>query len=433
MSVVVVVALGAGVAGTEGVGLGLFMPLVQALEAPSSESLVAGRVGALLDAPFAGLAPKDRIQALLACLFAILVLRNLMVFVHGVLAGRLTSRLAHELRTRAVTQLLQVEEQWIARRDTGTWLNLLESQTWETAAAVGTLIGIVTRVCKIAVFAVGLVWISWRLTLVVATALGVVSLGVRLLARRVDALGHADKRAWEVMAQRMVEILRTLRTIHVFGRERFETVRFEACSDAERHTFQRLQALQAIVPPASEFLVAGLMLAVVWATLAAPTQLPAVLTFLAILYRLHPQVQQLDSGRVSLAAALAPAAAVMDLLAVNGKPVVRSGTRRFERLASGITLRDVALRYEDGTRGLEGVSLRIRAGVTTAVVGPSGAGKSTLVKLLLRLADPTAGTIEVDGVPLAELDLASWRSRIALVGQDVPLLDATVAENIAYG
>jgi subfamily B ATP-binding cassette protein MsbA len=55
------------------------------------------------------------------------------------------------------------------------------------------------------------------------------------------------------------------------------------------------------------------------------------------------------------------------------------------------------------------------------------------VKLLLRLADPTSGTILADGVPLPELDLADWRARIALVGQDVPLLDATIGENIAYG
>jgi len=431
--VAVIVTLGIGVACSEGIGLGLFMPLVQALEASQPGTIVGGRLGALVAAPFAGLAPDTRVRAVLVCLFGLLALRNLMVFAHGALLGGLTSRLAHELRCDVVTHLLRAEEQWVARRDTGTWMNLLESQTWETAAAVGALAGIATRLCKVAVFALALVWISWRMTLVVGLALGATSLAVRLLARRVDALGHAEKSAWETMAQRMVELLRTLRTIHVFGREPFEAGRFETCSDTERRTFRRLQVLQAIVPPASEFLVAALMLAVVSTALAAPGQLPAVLTFVAILYRLHPQMQQLDSGRVSLAAALAPASAVMRLVTSGEGAIVRSGTRRFERLATGIALEDVVLAYDDGTRALDGVRLHIPARATTAIVGPSGAGKSTLVRLLLRLAEPTAGRITVDGVPLPELDLTTWRARIALVGQDIPLLDASVAENIAYG
>jgi subfamily B ATP-binding cassette protein MsbA len=123
----------------------------------------------------------------------------------------------------------------------------------------------------------------------------------------------------------------------------------------------------------------------------------------------------------------------MQLVASGEGAFVRSGTRRFERLAMGIALEDVVLAYDDGTRALDGVRLHIPARATTAIVGPSGAGKSTLVRLLLRLAEPTAGRITVDGVPLPDLDLGTWRARIALVGQDIPLLDASVAENIAYG
>jgi subfamily B ATP-binding cassette protein MsbA len=375
----VLVALGVVVALSEGIGLGLFMPLLGGLEGASPAALAGGRLEAIVAAPFAGLAPPLRLRAVLLCLFFLLAVRNVTVLAHGTLLARLTSRLAHELRSAAVGQVLRGEERWLARRDTGAWLNLLESQTWETAAAVGALAGIATRLCKIGVFATALVCISWRLTLLVAVALRLVSLGVRLLARRVDGLGRAEKEAWEVLAQRLVETLRTLRTIRVFGREEFEQARFDACSDVERRTFQRLQVLQALVPPASEFLVATIMLVVLWSALATPGELPAVLAFLALLYRLHPQVQQLDAARVSLVAAFAPAAAVMELLAPGDEPVLRSGARRCERLETGITLREVTFRYEaGGPPALDRVSLHIPAGATTAIAGPSGAGKSTL-------------------------------------------------------
>jgi ABC-type multidrug transport system fused ATPase/permease subunit len=95
--------------------------------------------------------------------------------------------------------------------------------------------------------------------------------------------------------------------------------------------------------------------------------------------------------------------------------------------------RDVELVYDDGRVALAGATFDLRAGAVTAIVGPSGAGKSTIVKLLLRLVRPTAGTIELDGEPIDATDIASWRARVTVVGQDLPLFDASVAENIAYG
>jgi len=82
---------------------------------------------------------------------------------------------------------------------------------------------------------------------------------------------------------------------------------------------------------------------------------------------------------------------------------------------------------------LDGVSLVIRPGVRTVVTGPSGAGKSTLLALLLRFAEPSAGTIEAAGVPLARLDLEAWRAQIAWVPQRPHLFAGTVADNITLG
>src|SRR5262249_34176281 len=148
----------------------------------ASGAALGGRLGTLLDAPFASLDPALRVRAVLGALFALLLVRNLLVFLHGAAAGGLTSRTAHELRAHAVAVVVGAEEETLAARDMGAWLNLLESQTWETAAALGALAGIATRACKVFVFTVALVALSWRLTATVAIVLGVVSLGVRVLA-----------------------------------------------------------------------------------------------------------------------------------------------------------------------------------------------------------------------------------------------------------
>jgi subfamily B ATP-binding cassette protein MsbA len=75
----------------------------------------------------------------------------------------------------------------------------------------------------------------------------------------------------------------------------------------------------------------------------------------------------------------------------------------------------------------------IRPGVATALVGASGAGKSSFVDLIARLAEPQSGTIYHGDEPIGSFEAESWRSHVAIAGQNVELVDATIAENIAYG
>ncbi len=84
-----------------------------------------------------------------------------------------------------------------------------------------------------------------------------------------------------------------------------------------------------------------------------------------------------------------------------------------------------------GVEVLNGFDLTIPAGTSLAIVGPNGAGKTTLAKLLCRLYDPQAGAIRIDGVDLRELDIASWRSRLAAVFQDFIRYELSLAENVA--
>jgi ATP-binding cassette subfamily B protein len=97
-----------------------------------------------------------------------------------------------------------------------------------------------------------------------------------------------------------------------------------------------------------------------------------------------------------------------------------------------VVLRDVSLSYGAGDPALEDVSLEVEAGRVVALVGPSGSGKTSLVALLARLYDPTAGSVEIDGADLREVDVGSLRRQIAFVADDSFLFSATIAENIAY-
>jgi ABC-type multidrug transport system fused ATPase/permease subunit len=98
-----------------------------------------------------------------------------------------------------------------------------------------------------------------------------------------------------------------------------------------------------------------------------------------------------------------------------------------------VAFEGVRFAYPGGAEVLRGVDLVLEPGETVALVGPSGSGKSTLVQLLLRLYDPDAGVVRLDGQDVRELRLASLRQAVAVVPQDTPLWRASLAANIAFG
>jgi ATP-binding cassette, subfamily B, bacterial len=98
-----------------------------------------------------------------------------------------------------------------------------------------------------------------------------------------------------------------------------------------------------------------------------------------------------------------------------------------------ITFDRVRYAYPDGPQALNDVSFVVPAGALVALVGPNGAGKSTILGILLRLVEPNAGEVRIDGEAIAEFRIAAYRSRFAYVPQPVQLFSGTLRENILFG
>ncbi|MFW9258408.1 ABC transporter ATP-binding protein [Nostoc sp. CALU 546] len=158
-----------------------------------------------------------------------------------------------------------------------------------------------------------------------------------------------------------------------------------------------------------------------------------VLVFLTYLKNAFKPVQNFAKYTGRLAKAAASSERILDVL--NQQPDVYDlpdaipapifqGAVRFDR---------VHFAYESGQVLLQDINLNIQPGQQVAIVGTSGGGKSTLVSLLLRLYDPTAGRIMIDGRDIREYTLASLRPQISVVLQDSLLFAASIRENIAYG
>jgi len=138
----------------------------------------------------------------------------------------------------------------------------------------------------------------------------------------------------------------------------------------------------------------------------------------------------------ALDGAAAPVAAALRLEpAMSAAGALANGARAAAGMpAAALRFRDVTFAYPGvGDAVLKGFDLTVPAGSSLAIVGQNGAGKTTLAKLLCRLYDPQGGAIEIDGVDLRALDLASWRSRVAAVFQDFVRFELSLRDNVAPG
>lgn len=123
-----------------------------------------------------------------------------------------------------------------------------------------------------------------------------------------------------------------------------------------------------------------------------------------------------------------------EVLTPNDKQFRRTGGLPFSGFSDRIVIDAVSLRYPDRHGyALRDVSLELPLGAKIALVGVSGSGKSSLVDLLVGLYSPSSGQIRVDGVDLEQIDLDQWQHHIGVVSQDVMLINASIADNIAFG
>jgi subfamily B ATP-binding cassette protein MsbA len=417
----------------EGIGISLFVPLVQNLQTLK----IAGENGSLfvcwLQHLFNQIPSQHRLTLIVACIFGSIVLKTVLGFATQALFGWLDARVTHQLRSGIFDQLLQARISFLDSFRPGQLLSSLSTETWRAGKAADMVVWAFITSGSLLIYAAILMLVSWRLTLFVTVMLLAIMSIVAFFTRRVNRMGETATRLNEDLMNQMVEALEGMKQIRAFVREAGEKSRFEHASLMVGRTYFHVGLLGNLVSPAYELISAAILVLVLLLTVKTSGNLPALLVYIFILHRLMPKIKALDACRVGLLSLEAPVKAVTALLPATHSVHPETGIQPFKGLDREITVDRVSFHYIPEKPVLQDVSLRIPAKQITALVGPSGAGKSTLVNLLFRFYDAERGSIQVDDVNLQDLDLKGWRRSIALVSQDTFLFNATVGQNIAYG
>ncbi len=282
-----------------------------------------------------------------------------------------------------------------------------------------------------------LLYLNWKLTLIVGLLFPAVAIVMRLLTRRLYALTKSSQQATDQLAYVVEENVLAHRMVRLHAAQASQMNRFMALGQVLRRLAMKSTTAQAAMTPLTQMVVAAALSAVItmalWQSSTSGVTVGGFVAFIAATLMLVGPIKHLSEVANPITRGLAALERGTEL--VDHTPAESSGNHAPERAQGHLRFDAVSVQYQqaDTAPALDHVSLEVAPGETIALVGPSGAGKTTLANLLPRFVQPTQGHVLLDGVELAAWQLKALRAQLALVSQDVVMLNDTLAANVALG
>lgn len=289
----------------------------------------------------------------------------------------------------------------------------------------------------ISIYLIGMILISWQLTLFVFILLPFAGYVMGQVGKKLKRRSLEGQQQWGALMSQIEETLGGLRIIKAFNAEKKIQDRFERANEQFRQTTTRVYRRQQMAHPMSEFLGTATIAVVLWyggsLILSNNSSIDAAtfIYYLVIFYSIINPAKDLSKAAYAIQKGLASMTRIDKILMAQSdindpeqpKPV---------KFTHAIEYRNVWFRYRNDWV-LKGINLTIPKGKTVALVGQSGSGKSTLVDLLPRFYDVTEGSIAIDDTDIRQVKLVDLRALMGNVNQEAILFNDTFFNNIAFG
>ncbi|MFP5475972.1 MAG: ABC transporter transmembrane domain-containing protein, partial [Gammaproteobacteria bacterium] len=403
------------------------LALVMSVVAAVTEPLMPALLKPLLDRGFArGQLALWMVPTAIILLFAV---RGVAQFVSQYALARIANEGMQRMRSVLFERMLAADLGLFSRQSASTLSNTIVYEVQTGAMLlVQALLSISRDGFTVVALLFYLLYLNWKLTLVVAVLVPGVSWIMKALSRRLYSLTLMGQQATDELAYVVEENVLAHRMVRLHGAQAGQSARFDRLSHSLNRLAVKSTIASAAMTPLTQLFAAVALSVVVMIALwqsgdrgltvgSFVAYITAMLMLIAPIRRLADMANPITRGLAALERGLG----LMD-----GTQIEAEGRFEMARAEGRVELRGVQVRYrEDAGMALEDIDLRIAPGEIVALVGPSGSGKTTLVNLLPRFVRPTAGQVMLDGHDVADWTLESLRRQFALVSQDVVMLNDT--------
>jgi subfamily B ATP-binding cassette protein MsbA len=402
----------------------------------ATEPLFPALMKPLLDKGFSGQQRSDLWIAPLA-IIGIFLLRGIFGYISSYAMAWISNRVIADLRNLMFQRIIALPAAYF---DATPSSRLITRVVHDIVGVSAAATNVITTVVKDSLTIVGLLgwllYLNWRLTLVMLVLFPLTALVIRAFSKRLRAMNRQTQTITAHVTQVLQEGIDAQKVIKIYGGEEQERSRFSRISNELRHYYMKQIIPAAGTVPIIQLLAATALAIVIYIALLQSTEqhitVGSFVSFVTAMLMLLAPLKHLSDVNAPLQRGLVSAESVFTLLDERAEEDL--GKREIARAEGRIVFAGVGFRYPAAERNaLSDVDLAIEPGQTVALVGASGSGKTTLANLLPRFHKPDTGHILLDGIDIQELRLTSLRANLALVSQDVVLFDDTVAANIAYG
>ena len=403
--------------------------------ASATEPFVPALLKPLLDRGF----QQDTLNLWLVpiTLMLLFIIRGLSGFLAQFALAKVTNDGLLELRKAMFGKLLSARLNLFTDQSSSMIANTVVYEVFNgSSALINAVMRLARDVLTLLALIGYLVYLNWKLTLIVGFLFPAVALVIQVLSKRLYRLTKESQTATDSLAYVVEENVMAHRDVRLHGAQASQATRFDILSHSLRGLSMKSTAAYAGMSAITQVLAAMALSAVISIALMQSaentTTVGGFVAFVTAMLLLIAPIKSLSDAATPITRGLAAIERGLDLMELT--PDEASGRFSKTRAVGDIEFSGVGVAYKaDAMPVLQNFNLSISAGETLAIVGASGSGKTTLVNLLPRFVETTAGGVSLDGEEIRNWDLACLRSQFAVVSQHVVMLNSSIAENVALG
>ena len=368
-------------------------------------------------------------------MFGALLLEVIFQFLFVFYANSLGQKIIKDLRVQLFEKITLFKMSYFDKSAVGRLVTRAVSDI-ETIASIFSqgLFMIIADLLKMFLVIVIMLYVDWRLALIVFSVLPLIIYATRLFQKSMKKAFEEVRLQVANLNSFVQERISGMKIVQLFHRENIEYNNFLQINEKHKKAWLKTVWFNSIFFPIAEISSSVTIGLLVWyggfnVISGGDVSLGTIFLFIQMSQMLFRPLRQIADKFNTLQMGMVAADRIFKILETQSS-IENKGTYTPEVIKGNISIEKLYFSYIPDEQVLNGISLEINAGETIAIVGATGAGKSTIINLLSRFYEFDSGDIKIDGISICDYDLKVLRKHVAVVLQDVFLFADSLYNNI---